>query len=110
MVGASQFAALPDGALFVNTARSHTVDSDALLAELQSGRIQAALDVFDEEPLSPDSPFLKLENVIVTPHVAGASQQARWRQGTVIVEEIDRFFKGEPLRYAVTREMLATMA
>ncbi len=110
MVGASQFAALPDGALFVNTARSQTVDSDALLAELQSGRIQAALDVFDEEPLSPDSPFLELENVIVTPHVAGASQQARLRQGSLIVEEIDRFFKGEPLRYAVTREMLATMA
>lgn len=110
MVGASHLAALPDGALFVNTARSHTVEPDALLAELQSGRIQAALDVFDEEPLPADSPFLQLENVILTPHVAGASQQARLRQGTVIVEEIARFFRGEPLRYAVTREMLATMA
>jgi phosphoglycerate dehydrogenase-like enzyme len=80
------------------------------LAELQSGRIQAALDVFDQEPLPADSPFLQLENVIVTPHVAGASHQARLRQGAVIVEEVTRFLKGEPLRYAVTGEMLATMA
>lgn len=98
-------AALPDGAIFVNTARSHTVDNDALLIELQSGRIQAALDVFDQEPLPADSPFLQLENVILTPHTAGASHQAR-----VIVEELERFFGGEPLRYAVTGEMLATMA
>jgi phosphoglycerate dehydrogenase-like enzyme len=110
MVKASHFASLPDHAIFVNTARSHAVDSDALLAELQSGRIQAALDVFDQEPLPADSPFLQLENVIVTPHVAGASHQARLRQGAVIVEEVTRFLKGEPLRYAVTGEMLATMA
>jgi phosphoglycerate dehydrogenase-like enzyme len=110
MIKASHLAALPDGAIFVNTARSHTVDNDALLAELQSGRIQAALDVFDQEPLSADSPFLQLENVLLTPHTAGASRQARLRQGTVIVEELERFFAGEPLRYAVTGEMLPTMA
>jgi phosphoglycerate dehydrogenase-like enzyme len=103
-------ASLPDGAIFVNTARSHTVDTDALLVELQSGRIQAALDVFDQEPLPADSPFLRLDNVILTPHVAGASHQARLRQGTVIVEEVERFFNGELLRYAVTGDMLATMA
>lgn len=110
MVTARHLAALPDGAIFVNTARSHTVDYDALLAELQSGRIQAALDVFDQEPLPADSPFLQLENVIVTPHTAGATRQARLRQGAVVVEEIERFFRGEPLQYAVTGEMLATMA
>jgi phosphoglycerate dehydrogenase-like enzyme len=110
MIKARHLAALPDGAIFVNTARSHTIDYDALLTELQSGRIQAALDVFDEEPLPPDSPFLQLENVIVTPHTAGASRQARFRQGTVIVEELERFFQGESPRYAVTGDMLATMA
>ena len=110
MVSAKHLASLPNGAIFVNTARSHTVDTDALLAELQSGRIQAALDVFDQEPLPPDSPFLRLENVIVTPHVAGGSRQARLRQGTVIVEEMERFFKSEPLRYAVSGDMLPTMA
>jgi phosphoglycerate dehydrogenase-like enzyme len=110
MIKARHLALLPDGAIFVNTARSHTIDYDALLAELQSGRIQAALDVFDEEPLPADSPFLQLDNVIVTPHTAGASQQARLRQGTVIVEEIERFFNGDALRYVVTGEMLPTMA
>jgi phosphoglycerate dehydrogenase-like enzyme len=110
MIGARHFAMLPDNAIFVNTARSHTIDYDALLAELQSGRIQAALDVFDQEPLPSDSPFLKLENVIVTPHVAGASTQARLRQGNAIVEEFERFLAGEPLRYAVSGDMLPTMA
>jgi phosphoglycerate dehydrogenase-like enzyme len=108
MVKAHHLASLPDGAIFVNTA--HTVDNDALLAELQSGRIQAALDVFDQEPLPADSPFLQLENVILTPHTAGASRQARLRQGTVIVEELERFLRSESLHYAVTGEMLATMA
>lgn len=110
MITARHLAALPDGAIFVNTARSHTVDQTALLAELQRGRIRAALDVFDEEPLPADSPFLQLENVIVTPHIAGASQQARLRQGMVMVEEIERFARGEALRYAITGDMLPTMA
>lgn len=110
MIGARELALLPDGAIFVNTARAHLVDQAALLAELRSGRIQAALDVFDQEPLPPDSPFRQLENVILTPHIAGASRQARWRQGQTIVEELQRFVAGEPLYYQVTRQMLATMA
>jgi phosphoglycerate dehydrogenase-like enzyme len=110
MIGARQLRLLPDGAIFVNTARSHLVDQEALLAELRTGRIQAALDVFDQEPLPVDSLFRQLDNVILTPHVAGASGQARRRQGQVIVEEIGRFFAGQPLRYAVTGDMLATMA
>lgn len=110
MIKAHHLASLPDGAIFVNTARSHTVDTDALLAELQSGRIQAALDVFDQEPLPADSPFLQLENVILTPHTAGASRQARLRQGEIIVDELERFLHGEPLHYPVTGDMLATMA
>lgn len=110
MVGARQFQLLRDGAVFINTARSLTVDQDALLAEFQSGRIMGALDVFDQEPLPPDSPFLRLENVIITPHVAGASVQARYRQGQTIVDEIRRFVTGEALRYRVTGDMLETMA
>lgn len=110
MVGAAQLARLRDGAIFINTARAYTVDQEALLAELQRGRIQAALDVYDQEPLPADSPFLQLENVILTPHIAGASVQARKRQGMTAVEEIERFFQGGELRYRVTAEMLATMA
>jgi phosphoglycerate dehydrogenase-like enzyme len=110
MIGARELALLQDGALFINTARSHLVDQDALLAVLRTGRIRAALDVYDQEPLPLDHPFRQLDNVLLTPHVAGASVQARLRQGQTIVEEIQRFIAGEPLRYGVTAEMLETMA
>jgi len=66
--------------------------------------------VFDPEPLPEDHPFRKLDNVVLTPHIAGATLQARHRQGQVVVEEIQRFLKGDPLRYQVTREMLDIMA
>jgi len=110
MVGAPQLRLLRDGGIFINTARSLTVDQEALLAEFQSGRIRGALDVFDQEPLPVDSPFRQLDNVIITPHVAGASHQARHRQGQVIVDEIERFLQGEALQYPVTRDLLAIMA
>lgn len=110
LLGARELALLRDGATLINTARAWIVDQAALLAELQSGRIQAALDVFDPEPLPVDSPLRGLDNVILTPHIAGASRQARQRQGEMAVAEIARFFVGEPLRYGVTGEMLATMA
>lgn len=110
MIGRRELGLLQDGAIFINTARAHLVDQEALLAELCSGRIQAALDVFDQEPLPLDHPFRHLENVILTPHVAGATRQARLRQGQTIVEEIQRFLAGHPLRYQVTGTMLETMA
>jgi phosphoglycerate dehydrogenase-like enzyme len=110
MVGSEQLRLLRDGAIFINTARAHLVDEAALLAELRTGRFQAALDVFDQEPLPVESPFRQLDNVIITPHVAGASLQARQRQGQIIVEEIVSFFRDETLRYQVTGDMLDTMA
>jgi phosphoglycerate dehydrogenase-like enzyme len=110
MIGVCELALLQDGAIFVNTARSRVIDMDALLAELQSGRFQAALDVFDQEPLPEDSPFRRLDNAILTPHVAGASVESRARQGAYMVEEMRRFLAGEPLLYRVTGDMLATMA
>ncbi len=110
MIGARHLAALPDGAIFVNTARGQSVDQDALLAELQRGRIWAALDVFDPEPLPVDSPLRSLENVILTPHVAGRSLTTLRRQGEAMVEEIERWTRGESLQFAVTEKMLATMA
>ncbi|MCD6289439.1 MAG: hydroxyacid dehydrogenase [Anaerolineae bacterium] len=110
MIGARELGLLQDGAVLINTARSWLVDQDALLAELRTGRIQAALDVFDQEPLPADHPFRKLDNVFLTPHIAGATIQARHRQGRTVVEEIRRFLSGEPLQYQVTREMLDIMA
>jgi phosphoglycerate dehydrogenase-like enzyme len=110
MIGARELSLLQNGAIFINTARSWLVDQEALLAELQTGRIQAALDVFDQEPLPPDNPFRELDNVFVTHHIAGASLQARHRQGRCVVEEMQRFLSGQSLHYQVTREMLDIMA
>jgi len=110
MIGAPELSLLRDGACFINTARSWVVDYDALLAELKTGRIYAALDVFDTEPLPCDNPFRYLDNVILSPHIAGASTQSRHRQGRYVVEELQRFFAGQPLLYRVTADMLETMA
>ncbi|WP_433471459.1 hydroxyacid dehydrogenase [Saccharomonospora azurea] len=104
MIGADQLRALPDDAVVVNTARSWVVDESALLAELRTGRISAGLDVFDTEPLPPDSPFFGLPNAVLLPHVAGGTVQARHRQGEIVVEEVARFLRGEELRHEVTPE------
>ena len=110
MIGKRELSLMRDGAILVNTARASLVDPEALLAELRRGRISAALDVFDEEPLPADSPLRALPNVILTPHVASHTVNTHFRQGEVTVDEVRRFIRGEPLRYAVTPEMLATMA
>jgi phosphoglycerate dehydrogenase-like enzyme len=86
------------------------VDEDALLRELQSGRLWAALDVFEEEPLPQNSPFRELENVFLTPHKAGETVETYRKQGMAMVEEVERFFKGEPLKYRVPRDAYAIMA
>jgi phosphoglycerate dehydrogenase-like enzyme len=110
MIGKRELALIRDGGILVNTARPSLIDTDALLKELQSGRISAALDVFDEEPLPENNPYRGLKNVLLSPHIAGASAQTRHRQGRIIAEEFARFFGGEPLKYGIKLEMLATMA
>jgi phosphoglycerate dehydrogenase-like enzyme len=110
LIGAAELAAMPDGGFLVNTARSWVVDQDALLAELRSGRLRAALDVYDQEPLPADHPFRSLPNVILTPHVAGASAQTNYRQGAFAVEDLRRFFAGEPLLHEVTLERYRVLA
>ena len=110
LIGATELSLLADNALFINTARAWTVDEDALLRELQSGRLWAALDVFEEEPLPQISPFRQLENVFLTPHKAGETMETYRKQGMAMVEEVERFFKGEPLKYRVPRDAYAIMA
>ncbi len=110
MIGAEELSWLRDGAIFINTARAHLIDGAALLAELQTGRISAALDVFDQEPLPDDSPFRGLDNLIITPHIAAVTRQAYKRQGEITVDEAARFLSDGKLRYEVTRDMLDTMA
>ena len=110
MIGRRELALMRDGAMLINTGRSWTIDGDALLAELRTGRISAALDVFDEEPLPVESEYRKLSNAIITPHLGAATIQCRLRQGAMTVAEVQRFCRSEPLQYSVTRAMFATMA
>jgi phosphoglycerate dehydrogenase-like enzyme len=104
MIGRAELGRMPDGAILINTARSALIDEGALVDELVSGRLQAGLDVFDSEPLPVDHPFLRLPNVLVTPHQAGATEQARRLQGRITVDEVERFLKGETLQHEVTAE------
>lgn len=110
LLGTKELAWLTDGAILVNTARSWLVDETALRAEVQSGRIRAAIDVFDEEPLPQDSPWRRLDGALLTPHVAGATVEARHRQGASVVEEIKRFVHGLPPQWEVRREDLEMLA
>ncbi|TDW24517.1 hydroxyacid dehydrogenase [Kribbella kalugense] len=109
MIGARELALMPDGSSLVNTARSWLIDSTALLAELQSGRLDAALDVFDEEPLPADSPYRGLPNVLLTPHQAAATVECYLEMGDITATEIERFAAGEPLEYELTQAALARM-
>lgn len=110
IISAARLAMLRDGALFVNTARAAAIDYEALTRELQSGRIFGALDVFPKEPLAADSPLRGLPNVLLSPHVAGATVESRLRLGETVVDDIVRHFSGQPMRYGITRQMLDTMA
>ena len=105
-----RLSAVADGAFLINVARGGLIDLDALLAELRSGRITAALDVTDPlEPLPADHELRKLSNVILTPHIAAGGLEMRREIGALAVAEVVRFAKGESPRNRVTREMLAIM-
>jgi phosphoglycerate dehydrogenase-like enzyme len=110
MLGARELALIQDGAVFVNTARSWAVDQEALAAELAQGRFWAALDVFDTEPLPLDHPFRGMDNVLLSPHVAGLTLDSQGSLMAEMIDEAERFFVGQPLQHQVTRDMLATMA
>jgi len=111
MLGASEFAAMQDGALFVNTARGRLIDHAALLRELEAGRLFALLDVTDpSEPLPPDSPFFALEQCVVLPHMAAVTVDARRHQSAYTIDEVVRFLRGEPLRFQISRARWDTMA
>lgn len=95
-------ALLPDGALVVNVSRGPIVDTDALVAELQAGRLRAALDVMNPEPLPPDHPLWTCPGVLLSPHVGGNSTAFLPRAQRLIIAQLERYVEGEPLRYEVT--------
>ncbi len=110
MIGPEHFAALQDGALFINTARAWVVDQGAMIATLRTGRIRAVLDVFDQEPLAEDDPLREMDNVFLTPHISGHTTESRARLVEAIADDMQRFVAGKPLRLAVSWDRLKIMA
>ena len=97
MVDAKFLAAMKDGALLVNVARGIVVDTDALLAELGTRRIRAALDVTDPEPLPAGHPLWSAPNVLINPHRGGASTAFAPRVARLVRAQLQRYASGEPL-------------
>jgi len=95
LVDAEFLARMPDGAILVNAARGKVVRTDALLAELTSGRLRAALDVTDPEPLPADHPLWTAPGLLLTPHVAGSVHGYQRRGYAVVVDQIARYVAGE---------------
>ncbi|GLU87818.1 2-hydroxyacid dehydrogenase [Agromyces sp. NBRC 114283] len=103
LVDAGFLAALPDGALVVNVARGKVADPEAVLAEARSGRLRFALDVVDPEPLPEGHPLFALPNVLITPHVGGASSAMMPRMARLLREQIERMLADEEPRNIVFR-------
>ncbi len=97
LIDARALALLPDDALVVNVARGKLVDTDALVAETGSGRLRAALDVTEPEPLPRDHPLWRIPNVLIAPHVGGASSAFWPRADRLIAAQLRRYAAGEAL-------------
>jgi phosphoglycerate dehydrogenase-like enzyme len=101
LIGTSQLGLMRQGALLVNAARGPVVDTDALVEALNSGRIRAALDVTDPEPLPEGHPLWSCPNLLITPHVGASTPQFTPRALKTAADELRRYMKGEPLQNVV---------
>ncbi len=101
LIGGRQLALMRQGTLLVNAARGSIVDTDALLAALQAGRIRAALDVTDPEPLPEDHPLWSCPNLLLTPHIGGSTPQFASNALRTVAAELRRHLRGEPLHNVV---------
>ncbi len=103
MVDARFLAAMADGALLVNAARGVVVDTDALLAELVTGRLRAALDVTEPEPLPDGHPLWSAPGLLLTPHVGGAVPNTNERAAAAVIDQLARVLAGRDLVNVVDR-------
>jgi phosphoglycerate dehydrogenase-like enzyme len=106
LLGAKQFAQLPQGALVINVGRARIIDTAALIAALQSGHLGgASLDVFPQEPLPADHPLWTTPNVILTPHTSGF-RHGHWDEVIdLYAENIQRWLRGGPLKFRIEPEL-----
>lgn len=102
LIDGQRLAQMKDGAYLINTARGALVDEAALLEALQSGKLAgAALDVFEQEPLSGENPLLALDNTVFAPHVSALSFETNYNGSIICAESIIRVYRGEPPVYPV---------
>jgi len=111
LIKREQFQLMKDGSFFINSARGTIVDYEALAEITPQKKIEVVIDVTDpNEPLSEDSPLRKLDNILLTPHIAGSRGNEQQLMGTLAVEEIKRFVAGQPLVYEIKKEDLPRIA
>jgi len=111
MISGAHFALMKENATFINTARGAIIREEEMIGILhQRPDLWAILDVTYPEPPEPGSPLYTLPNVILTPHLAGSRDQECRRMGRIVVEELQRYLAGEPLRWAISRDQAAIMA
>lgn len=111
MIGEAQFAAMKQGATFMNTARGRLVDESGMVNVLKNRPdLIAILDVTHPEPPPAGSPLYSLENIIITPHIAGSQGTECRRMGRLVVEEADRYLAGEQLRYEIHQSQSLVLA
>ena len=107
MIGPAQFALMKEGAMFINTARAHLHDTDALVEALRSGKLMGAgLDHFVGERLPTDHPLTTLDNVVLTPHIGGATWDTESRQAGMIADDLERLLRGERPHHIMNPEVL----
>ncbi len=109
MIGAEQFAAMRDGVVFLNTARAQLHDTDALVDALRTGKVAAAgLDHFVGEWLPTDHPLMGMANVVLTPHIGGATWNTEARQAQMVADDLEALLSGKTPTHIVNPEVLAS--
>ncbi len=110
MLNAENLPLIKDGAILINTARGAIINEEALIKELQTGRFFACLDVTAQEPAAKDNPLRTMENVVLTPHIAGTATNGLRRVALHVCEEIGRLINGEKMRTEVNLDNLSKLA
>ena len=106
MIGAEQFAAMKPGAVYINSARAALHDTDALVASLQSGHLGAAgLDHFEHEWMDASHPLAAMDNVVLTPHIGGATYDTEANHTTMIAGDIAKILAGDRPEHCANPEV-----
>ena len=107
MIGPEQFSAMRDGVVFLNTARAQLHDTDALVEALRTGKVSAAgLDHFVGEWLPTDHPLVAMPNVVLTPHIGGATWNTEARQAQMVADDLEALLSGKTPTHIVNPEVL----